>query len=110
MSKLGFVKTVISVSECKLKYRILIVPEIRVTKIKTDKQEATNSEIQTKKTRKMPIFNCSCGIEILIIPDIHEMNKVIKNHLIEHKRTTGQQLKEEIITQTILKTITDHQY
>jgi hypothetical protein len=81
-----------------------------MTKIKTDKQETTNSDIQTKKTRKMPIFKCSCGANILIAPDLPEMNKAIKTHMIEHKRVTGHQLKEEIITQAILKTITDHQY
>lgn len=53
----------------------------------------------------MPIFKCSCGIEILIIPDIPEMNRAIKNHLIEHKKSTGQGIAEETITQEILKAI-----
>jgi hypothetical protein len=61
--------------------------------------------ISTNHKRKMPIFNCSCGIEILIIPDIHEMNRAIKNHLIEHKKTTGLGIAEETLTQEILKAI-----
>ena len=81
-----------------------------VTKIKTNKQETSNSEIQPKKTRKMPIFKCSCGIEILIIPDMPEMNKAIKAHITEHKRVTGKQLKEENFTEDILKTIIGNQH
>ena len=46
----------------------------------------------------------------MIVPDLPEMNKAIKTHIIEHKRITGQQLKEEIITQAILKTISENQY
>ena len=76
-------------------------------KIKTNKQEITNS-VFLKKTRKMPIFKCSCGASILIIPDLPEMNKAIKTHLIEHKRITGHRLKEEVIIEAILKTITEN--
>jgi len=61
--------------------------------------------ISKNKKRKMPIFTCSCGIKILIIPDMPEMNKAIKNHLIEHKKLTGSSLTEESLTQEILKVI-----
>jgi hypothetical protein len=27
---------------------------------------------------KMPVFTCSCGTKILIVPDLREMNKAIK--------------------------------
>ena len=69
------------------------------------------NEIDMEKTvpknnkRKMPIFNCSCGLEILIIPDIAEMKRAIKNHLIEHKKSTGSGIAEETLTQEILKAI-----
>jgi len=82
-----------------------------VIKIKTneqDKIQIRNSEIHTEKTR-MPIFECSCGADILIVPDLPEMDKAIKAHIIEHKRATGQPLKEEIIIQLIIKTITEYQ-
>ena len=93
----------------KSENRTLPQPNNWVTKIKTNNQETTNSEIQTKKTNKMPIFKCSCGANILTVPDLPEMNKAIKTHIIEHKKITGQQLKDEIIAQAILKTIVENQ-
>jgi len=65
---------------------------------------------RSKKTDKMPVFKCSCGATILIVPDLNEMDKAIKEHLIAHKRITGQRLKEEIIIQLIIKTITEYQF
>ncbi len=50
----------------------------------------------------MPVFNCSCGVKILIVPDLSAMNEAIENHLVEHKRITGQILDEEIFVQEIL--------
>ena len=58
-----------------------------------------------EKHEKMPVFCCSCGVKILIVPDIPEMNKAIKNHLIEHKRLSGQILTEDHLIQEILSTI-----
>ena len=55
----------------------------------------------------MLVFNCPCGVKILILPDLPAMNKAIKNHLIEHKKITGQTLSEETLAQEILKTIAD---
>jgi hypothetical protein len=83
-----------------------------VIKIKTneqDKIQIRNSEIPAEKTSRMPIFQCSCGASILIVPDLPEMDKAIKAHIIEHKRVTGQRFKEEIIIQLIIKTITEYQ-
>ncbi len=56
---------------------------------------------------KMPVYRCSCGIEILVIPDLHVMVKAIMKHLTEHKKVTGQCLTEELLTQEILKIIGD---
>jgi hypothetical protein len=55
----------------------------------------------------MPIFNCSCGVEILIVPDLPAMEKAIKNHMIEHKKLTQQHLTEEVLTEEILKAINE---
>jgi hypothetical protein len=64
-------------------------------------------KIHSKKTdKKMQVFNCLCGIKILIVPDLPAMSKAIKNHLIEHKKITGQCLTEEILTQEILSALT----
>jgi len=53
----------------------------------------------------MPIFNCSCGSRIPIVPDLHEMNKAIQNHIIVHKKLSGHCITEEALTQEILKAI-----
>ncbi len=76
---------------------------------KQDKTQIRKSETQSKKTSTMPIFKCSCGASILIVPDLPEMDKAIKMHMIEHKRVTGQRLKEDIIIQFILKAISEFQ-
>ena len=74
-----------------------------------DNTQIRNSEIHIRKNRRMPIFKCSCGESILIVPDLPEMDKAIKTHLNEHKRLTGQRLKEDLIIQFILKAITEFQ-
>ena len=44
----------------------------------------------------MPIIRCTCGAEILLIPDINEMNNAIINHIKEHKKTALTKGKEGI--------------
>ncbi len=61
-----------------------------------------------KKT-KMPIFKCSCGEIILVVPDLPAMEKAIRRHIVEHRRITGQTLKEETILEIALKSITEYQ-
>ena len=56
---------------------------------------------------KMPVYRCSCGIEILIIPDLRVMVKAIMKHLTEHKELTGKPLTEEILMQEIVEVIGD---
>ena len=51
---------------------------------------------------KMPIYRCSCGKEILIVPDLEKMVLAISNHLVEHKELTGERLSELYLTQEIL--------
>ncbi len=82
---------------------------IKITTNEQDKIHIRNSEIHTKKNSRMPIFKCSCGANILVVPDLPEMDKAINAHIIEHKRATGQRLKEEIIMQLIIKTIIEYQ-
>jgi hypothetical protein len=52
----------------------------------------------------MPIFTCSCGERILIIPDLQGMKKAINNHIKEHN-SAGQQVREDELTQVILKVL-----
>ena len=63
--------------------------------------------IPKNHNKKMPVFNCLCGIKILIVPDLPAMDKAITNHIIEHKKVTGQSLTEETLTQEILKAISE---
>ena len=50
----------------------------------------------------MPIFICTYGAEILIVPDLAPMNKTIKNHLNQHNKVVNQYLTEENLKQKIL--------
>jgi|GEM_PF-3352275 len=65
-------------------------------------------KITEAQKRKMPVFTCSCGTEILIVPDLKQMDKAIKTHENEHRRLTGKRITQEIITQQILKTLSEH--
>lgn len=82
-------------------------------KLKTNNQHKTeivNPFAYSKETEGMPVIKCSCGTHILIVPDLVEMDKAIQAHLIEHKRVTGQRLKEDILIQLILKSINEYQF
>jgi hypothetical protein len=51
--------------------------------------------------KKMQIFHCSCGEDILIVPDAKAMNTALKNHLTRHREEslTEQTLVQEMLTQ-----------
>ncbi len=34
--------------------------------------------------KSLPIIKCECGFEILLVPDLKEMNKVIREHAEMH--------------------------
>lgn len=60
-------------------------------------------QLATKpSTRKMPIFTCSCGKQILIVPDLKVMNKAIETHVAEHRRLTRQRITEDEIVDRIM--------
>jgi len=72
------------------------------------KKPGANSECHTEEIHvKMPVFSCSCGVKILIVPDLLEMKKAIENHIVEHRKVSGQILTEDNLTQQILKVIID---
>jgi hypothetical protein len=60
--------------------------------------------------RKMPIVTCSCGKQILIVPDLTEMNRSIKVHLVEHKKLTGQDITEDEMAELVLEAISQNFY
>jgi hypothetical protein len=58
----------------------------------------------------MPIVTCSCGKQILIVPDLAQMNRSIKAHLVEHKKLTGQAITEDDMAELILAAISQNFY
>lgn len=35
----------------------------------------------------MPTITCVCGAQILVVPDLKEMNSAIEKHVAQHKKT-----------------------
>ena len=35
---------------------------------------------------RLPIINCECGAEILVVPDLQAMNRAIETHVTEHRK------------------------
>ena len=73
-------------------------------------KEKTNRQVTSKEpfeseSGKMPIYECWCGTKILVVPDLFEMARAIKNHQVEHKRLTGERLSEDKLIQEILNVI-----
>jgi hypothetical protein len=45
---------------------------------------------------RLPIINCECGTEILVVPDLQAMNRAIKNHTAQHRKKKINNRKNEI--------------
>ena len=58
---------------------------------------------------KMPIYRCSCGVDLLIVPNISKMVLAIRAHLIEHEMITGKRLSEACLTKEIISCLSDQQ-
>ena len=37
-------------------------------------------------TSRLPIIKCSCGAEILLVPNVKKMNEAIEAHILEHTK------------------------
>jgi hypothetical protein len=72
------------------------------SKIHLEHKENKLEPSHTKKGQKMPVFNCTCGAKILIVPDLAAMNKAIKNHLNQHNQVLKKCLTEESLTEEML--------
>jgi hypothetical protein len=44
----------------------------------------------------LPIINCECEAEILMVPNLMSMNRAIKIHVVEHRKKTRNTQKNEI--------------
>ncbi len=52
----------------------------------------------------LPIITCSCGYEILILPNLKIMSQAIENHVLEHKNkgasnADAKEIENELINQ-----------
>lgn len=59
----------------------------------------------TNASNFLPIIQCSCGFELLLLPDVKVMGQAIEKHALEHKREHGlnqeqtESLKDSLIAQ-----------
>jgi hypothetical protein len=54
----------------------------------SSKSQERKSKVVVHKNH-MPIVRCTCGCEILVVPDLKAMNRAITRHLAEHKGAHG---------------------
>ncbi|MCW4011086.1 MAG: hypothetical protein NWF05_10790 [Candidatus Bathyarchaeota archaeon] len=67
-------------------------------------QETKNVGGKNAHKSSMPTFKCSCGDQILVVPDLAAMNKAIKNHIRQHKG-----VKEQFLTEETVKAVSLHE-
>ncbi|MGA2682817.1 MAG: hypothetical protein ABSF44_13575 [Candidatus Bathyarchaeia archaeon] len=36
--------------------------------------------------KRMPLVGCTCGFEILVLPDMKAMNRALNNHVAQHNK------------------------
>ena len=48
--------------------------------------EGNNADADKHLKERLPIINCECGAEILVVPDLQAMNRAIKTHVAEHRK------------------------
>ena len=41
------------------------------------------------KSPSLVVIKCSCGAEILLVPDVAAMSAAIENHVVEHQKKCG---------------------
>jgi hypothetical protein len=54
---------------------------------KTQESTSANTDEQLKK--RLPLINCECGTQILVLPDLRAMNRAIKTHVTKHRKKKG---------------------
>ena len=102
-SKVYFLKTVILDETTMWSHMVISINRNQEKKAET--KHVTDQKNNKKTRKKKPVFNCSCGTKILVVPDLPAMNKAIEKHLIEHEMVTGQSITEEFLAQKILNVI-----
>jgi len=75
----------------------------------TENAETKTSLEERGHSASLPTIKCTCGEQILVIPDLCAMNRAIENHAFKHRRkglSDGKELKELLIKQ-LLKVISE---
>ena len=62
--------------------RMLPTEEIEIANV----VEGKNAIVDKHLKERLPIINCDCGAEILVVPDLQAMNRAIKMHVAEHRK------------------------
>jgi hypothetical protein len=53
--------------------------------------------------KRLPIINCECGDEILVVPDLQAMNRAIKTHAGKHRKKTSNTQKKHITPNKVIE-------
>ena len=48
--------------------------------------EGKSADADKRLKERLPLINCECGAEILLLPDLQAMNRAIKAHVVEHRK------------------------
>jgi hypothetical protein len=59
--------------------------------------EGNNADADKHLKERLPIINCECGAEILLLPDLQAMNRAITAHVAEHRKKR-RNAKRNVIT------------
>jgi hypothetical protein len=59
--------------------------------------EGKNADADKHLKELLPLINCECGAEILLLPDLQAINRAIKAHVTEHRKK-GRNAKRNVIT------------
>jgi ribosomal protein L35 len=49
--------------------------------------ERRNTDSIRHLKESLPVIRCKCGAEILLVPDLQAMNRAVKTHVLEHKKS-----------------------
>jgi hypothetical protein len=54
--------------------------------------------------KRMPLVGCTCGFEILVLPDLKAMNRALNNHVAQHKKVhdNSDRLKKFLSEQVLI--------
>ena len=63
--------------------------------------EGVNAHADKHLKERLPIINCECGAEILVVPDLQAMNRAIKTHAAQHRKKTRNTQKNVITSSKI---------